>query len=238
MSFPAPLIVSESQRADARRARVTVLVIVAACLALAVFALVAFPPGDGTRGSLTVVSILLAGLGVLAALRLLLIRRKADRLLTPSGNIIAMSARGVVASGDVLIPWQAISGVWAHDRGASFRAQGRRRGPFGALSRLMARAGTSTIDLTIGISDTTRIDDPHSLVTRHREQRGRLEIPFGSWHGPDELARVMQGFANGLQGAAPVRYCSGPMDYGAVWAGTADGPDAIAKRESEAAKGQ
>lgn len=234
---PEPLIVGTERRGEARRARITVLVIAGVCLVLAGFALLAFPTGGGTRTSLTVGAIVLAVAAALAALRLWRIARKADRLLGASGELLAFTPDGVTVAGDVRLPWDAISGVWALDRGAKFRAQVQRKGPLGALSRLMDRAGTNTIDLTIGVSDTTRIADPRGLVTRHAHDRGRVELPFGAWSGREELAVVMQALADGLQHGARVRYCTGPMDYASAWAGTADDAATIARREDEAAGG-
>lgn len=221
MGATDPLVVTAEQRAAARGARAAVLTVIGACLLLAVFALAVFPAGEGTRASLTVGAITLAALAAPTGLRLWRIVRKADRLLGAAGELLAITQDGVTVAGDVRVPWGAISGAWALDRGERFRAQGLRPGFIGALQRLMDRAGTSTIDLTIGIADTRLIADPRGLVTRHAAHRGRIELAFGAWHGVDELAVVMQALAQGLTGRA-VRYCDGVLDYAAAWAGTAD----------------
>jgi len=218
-----PLIVAAGRRAAARWARVTVLVVIGACSVLAVFALSVVPAGEqSTRAPLKAGAIALAALAALAGLRLWRVVWRADRLLGAAGELLAITQDGVAVAGDVRVPWDAISGVWALDRGERFRAQVQRPGLIGVLPRLMDRAGTSTIDLTIGIADTRLTADPRCLLTRHGAHRGRIELAFGAWHGVDELAMVMQALAEGLTGSATVRYCDGVLDYAAAWAGTAD----------------
>ena len=236
---PAPIvrfIVSPARRADARRARRTVSLVAAVLTVLAVAGLVVFPPGSGTRLTLTGAAIVLLVLAALLALRVLRVAVKADRLVAADGSMLTIAATEVTVAGDTRIPWAAVSGVWAIDRAVELRRRAG-RGLFGVPGRLMLRAGVDTADITIGIADTTGIHDPAARVRRFRALPsglvpGRLEVPFGAQFGTDELSQALAAFRRALPDDVPVRLAAGEFDYAAAWAATADDVSKIRANEA------
>ena len=243
-SFPTepapvvPFVVSPERRADARRARRSAIILAAVFGALAAVALIVFPPGPGTRVTLTGGAIVLLILAVLLVLRVLRVAAKADRFVAADGSMLVIGATGVTVAGDTHIPWGAVSGVWAIDRGAALR-QRASRSVFGAPGRIMLRAGVNTADITIGITDTTAVHDPATRVRRFRALPsglipGRLELPFGTQFGTEELNHALAAFRRALPADVPVRLTTGEFDYAGAWAGTAD--DVAKIRADEASR--
>ena len=229
--------VSAARLTDAARARRSVRIAAAAMIALAAAAWVIFPPGDGTRITLTLASALLAFVAVGLILRVRRIQRKSERFLGAEGEFLAISPETVTVGGGTIIPADAISGVWAADRGAELRERTRRT-IFGLPGRTMLRAGVNTADVTIGISDAERVIDGAALLTRFRahpggERPARIEIPFGSFLDSSELQRALRAARSCLPADVPVRLTDGVMDYSTAWAGTADPVDVIRARERQ-----
>lgn len=226
---PGPLVrfvVSPERRADARRARRTVYLVAAVLAVLAVAGLVVFPPGSGTRLTLTGVAIVLLILAALLAVRVLRLAAKADRLVAADGTMLTIAPTEVTVAGDTRIPWAAVSGVWAIDRAVGLRRRAG-GGLFGLPGRLMLRAGVDTADITIGVADTSVIHDPAARVRRFRALPsglvpGRIEVPFGAQFGTDELSQALAAFRRALPADVPVRLTSGEFDYAGAWAATAD----------------
>lgn len=230
--------VTPERRAAASRARATVLFVAAGLVVLAVVALLAFPPGTGTRASLSFASILLLVLAGLVALRLVLVARKADRFVAPDGAVLWIDRTGITVAGDIRIPLGAVSGAWGVDRGPVLR-QRAANSFFGAPGRVMLRAGVNTADITIGITDVRAIEDPSGRVKRFRALPsglvpGRVEIPFGAQFDTPELHAALRALRAALPLEVPVRLSADAFDYAAAWAGTAD--DVAAIRRAEASR--
>ena len=231
-------VVSPERRDDARRARRAVYTVAAVLAVLAVAGLVVFPPGSGTRLTLTGGAIVLLVLAVLLAVRVLRVASKADRLVAVDGSMLTIAATEVTVAGDTRIPWAAVSGVWAVDRAVELRRRAG-RGLFGLPGRLMLRAGVDTADITIGIADTTVIQDPAARVRRFRALPsglvpGRIEVPLGAQFGTGDLSQALAAFRRALPDDVPVRLASGDFDYAAAWAATAD--DVATIRANEASR--
>lgn len=231
-------VVSPERRADARRARRTVYLVAAVLALLAVAGLVVFPPGAGTRLTLTGAAMVLLVLAALLAVRVLRVAAKADRLVAADGSMLTIAPTEVTVGGDTRIPWAAVSGVWAIDRAAELRRRAG-RSVFGLPGRLMLRAGVDTADITIGIADTAVIHDPASRVRRFRALPsglvpGRIEVAFGSQFGTEELSQALAAFRRALPADVPVRLASGEFDYAGAWAATAD--DVTTIRANEASR--
>lgn len=230
------LIVSGERRAAARAARRGVLVLAGALAALAIAGLVVFPPGLGTRATLTGAGLVLLVLSALLALRMWRIIVVAERWVGTDGSVLELTPDGLVAGGDVRVPWASVSGVWAQDRGAALRARADRR-VIGGPGRVLLRAGTSTGELTIGVTDVATITDPAGRVRRFArlpggQTPGRIEIPLGAWFGSQDLADAVAAARAVLPSEVPVRLTDGVMDYAAAWAGTADDVATIRRREA------
>lgn len=232
----AVFAVSPERRADARRARTIVIGVAVGLLLLAAAALIFFPPGTGTRASLSFASIILVVLAVLLVVRILLIARKADRFVAADGTMLWIDQTGITVAGDVRIPVGAVSGVWGVDRAPALR-QRAATAFFGAPGRVMLRAGVNTADITIGIVDVSAVTDPGGVVKRFRALPsglvpGRLEIPFGAQFDTPDLHAALRAFRAVLPLEVPVRLSSGAFDYAAAWAGTADDVETIRRAEA------
>lgn len=229
--------VTTERRAEAAKARRSVMLVSGIFLALAVFAWVVFPPGEGTRLSLTYLTAVLAALSLLLLLRLWLIVRKANRFVSPEGSMLRLAPEGVYVTGDTFIPWQMVSGVWTHDTGPQLRASK------GLAKRSMIRAGVNTANITIGIVDVAQISDPAGRVKRFATlpsglTPGRLEFPFGTQFATPELTDAFAVFRWALPPEVPVRFATGVMDYAEAWAGTSDDVAKIREREAGKAPAQ
>jgi hypothetical protein len=236
MAALARFAVSAERRAAARAARRGVLLLTAGLAALAVAGLIVFPPGIGTRPTLTGASLVLLLVSGLLALRIWRVVVVADRWVGADGAVLEFTDEGIVVADDVRVPWAAVSGVWGQDRGAPLRARADRR-MIGGPGRVMLRAGVSTGELTIGVTDVSAVTDPAGRV--HRFGRlpggqipGRIEIPFGAWFGSRELADAVAAARAVLPPDVPARLTDGVMDYAAAWAGTADDAATIRRREA------
>ena len=231
-------VVSAERRADARRARRTGYLVAAVLAVLAVAGLVVFPPGSGTRLTLTGAAIVLLVLAALLSVRVLRVAAKADRLVAADGSMLTIAPTEVTVAGDTRIPWAAVSGVWAIDRAPELRRRAG-RSVFGLPGRVMLRAGVDTADITIGIADTAVIHDPAARVRRFRALPsglvpGRIEVPFGAQFGTEELSQALAAFRRALPADVPVRLASGEFDYAGAWAATAD--DVATIRANEASR--
>lgn len=231
-------VVSAERRADARRARRTVYLVAAVLAVLAVAGLIVFPPGSGTRLTLTGAAIVLLVLAALLSVRVLRVAAKADRLVAADGSMLTIAPTEVTVAGDTRIPWAAVSGVWAIDRAPELRRRAG-RSVFGLPGRVMLRAGVDTADITIGIADTAVIHDPAARVRRFRALPsglvpGRIEVPFGAQFGTEELSQALAAFRRALPADVPVRLASGEFDYAGTWAATAD--DVATIRANEASR--
>lgn len=229
--------VTDQRRAEATKARRTVILLASGFLALAVFAWIVFPPGEGTRSTLTYSTAVLAVLGVFVLIRIWLIARKANKFVSPEGSMLRLAPEGAYVAGDTFVPWNMVSGVWTHDTGAQQRASN------GIAKRTMLSAGINTANLTIGIVDVAQITDPAGRVKKFATlpsglTPGRLEFPFGSQFATPELHDVMAVFRWALPAEVPVRFATGVMDYAEAWAGTADDVEKIREREAGKAPAQ
>lgn len=229
-------VATPQRRQAAQRARRTVLIIAIVLFVGAIAALIAFPPGTGTRLTLTGASLVLAVLAVLMMLRIGRVAAKADLAVAADGEMLRVEAGGIRVRGDVLIPWQNVSGVWASDRGVELRRRAA-TALLGAPGRVMLRAGVNTADVTIGIVDTAAVAGSLRLLKRFSPVEGgltpgRIELPFGAWFDSDDLARLLHEVRAALPAEVPVRLTEGVMDYAAAWAGTADSVATIRTRES------
>jgi hypothetical protein len=232
-------LVSPQRRAAARSARRGVVLLAGALAVLAVVGLVVFPPGIGTRATLTGASLVLLVLSALLALRIWRVAVVADRWVGSGGRVLEFTDDGLIAAGDVWVPWDSVSGVWAQDRGAALRARADRR-VIGGPGRVLLRAGVSTGELTIGVTDVATITDPARRVRRFArlpggQTPGRIEIPLGAWFGTDELAAAVSAARAVLPAEVPARLTDGVTDYAAAWAGTADDVATIRRREASRA---
>lgn len=228
--------VTPERRAAARRARATVLWVAVALVALAAVALIVFPPGTGTRASLSFASILLVVLAALLVVRILLVARKADRLVAADGTMLRIDPSAVTVAGDLRIPLEVVSGAWGVDRGPALRARAA-TAFFGGPGRVMLRAGVDTADITIGVSDVSAVSDPAGRLTRFRPLPsgvvpGRIEIAFGAQFDTPDLHAALRMLRATLPAETPVRFSSGPLDYAAAWAGTADDVETIRRAEA------
>lgn len=229
--------VSAERRRRAVRARRTVTVVSLALIALAVLAWVFFPPGEGTRVSLSSAAIVLAILAVLLLLRLVLLSRKADRFVAADGAMLQLSPQGIQIAGDTHLPWQSVSGVWALDSAPKLRARASST-VFGAPGRIMLDAGVNTANLTFGVIDIAQASDPAGRIHSFRALPsgtvpGRLELPFGSQFGTAELHDALTAMRAAMPAEVPVRLADGAMDYAAAWSGVADDVAEIRRRETE-----
>lgn len=236
MPRPYGLVVPPERRAAARSARRGMLILAGALAVLAVAGLVVFPPGIGTRATLTGASLVLLLVSALLAVRIWRVAVVADRWVGHDGSMLELTPEGLVAGGDVHVPWASVSGVWAQDRGAALRARADRR-LIGGPGRVMLRAGVSTGELTIGVTDVATIADPARRVHRFTrlpggQTPGRIEIPLGAWFGSRELADAVAVARTALPPDVPARLTDGVMDYAAAWAGAADDVATIRRREA------
>lgn len=234
---PRDYRVSAERRQRAVRARRTIAIVSLSLIALAVLAWVVFPPGEGTRVSLSYSTIVLAILAVLMLLRLVLLSRKADRFVASDGAVLQLSPQGILVAGDTLIPWRAVSGVWALDSAPALRARASGK-VFGAPGRAMLEAGVNTANLTFGVVDVAQASDPSGRIRGFRALPsgvvpGRLELPFGSQFGTAELHDALTAMRAALPVEVPVRLADGAMDYAAAWSGVADDVAEIRRREAE-----
>lgn len=227
--------VSPERRADAKRARITVVLISLGLFFLSLLPWVFFGGGQ-TRLSLGYAALILSALSLLLLLRIALISRKADRFVAADGSMLRIAQEGIIVAGDTFIPWPAVSGVWALDSAPGLRARAA-RSVTGAPGRVMLRAGTNTANMTIGIADVSRLEDPAQRAHRFRKlssglTRGRIEIPFGSQFVTEQLHEAIGVFRRVLPPEIPARLADGALDYSAAWAGTADDAQTIREREA------
>lgn len=230
--------VTPERSRQARRARIGVVACSFSLLAIATTAWIAFPPGPGTRGTLSIATVILAALSLLLALRIAFVKRKADRFVASDGAMLELDAQGIMIAGDTSIPWHAVSGAWALDLGPDLRRRAART-VFGAPGRVMLKAGINTASLTIGITDAQAVHDPARRIHRFRALRSglvpaRIEVPFGSQFGTEELQDLVGVLRAALPAHVPARIATGTLDYAAAWAGTADDAETIRAREDEA----
>ena len=228
--------VTAERLAEARRARLTVVCTAIVLLVLAGLALVLFPPGAGTRFSLSAASIVLAVLAVLLLVRIALIAKKANSCVAADGSVLRLSPEGVTVSGDAFVPWHALSGAWALNSAPALRARAERT-VFGLPGRIMLRAGTNTASITLGVADVGLVRDPAARATRFATlpsgaTPARLELAFGSHFGTAELREAVSAMRAALPAEVPVRLCNGALDYAAAWAGTSDDVETIRQREA------
>lgn len=225
--------VSAERRATARRARRTVMIVALALLALSLLPWLLF---DSTRLSLGFSALVLTVLSVLLLLRLWRIIRKAEKFVAPDGSMLAFTQDGLTVTGDTTIPWDVVSGVWALDSAPALRARAEHTA-FGAPGRVMLAAGVNTANVTIGVSDVSRVADPLGRVRKFRSVTsglvpGRIEVPFGTQFGTAELHEMIAVLKLILPTEVPVRLATGALDYAEAWAGTADDVSTIREREA------
>lgn len=228
--------VTPERRADARRARRGIVIVALVLLAISVLPWLVFTPQRISRPSLGYAAIVLTVLAVLLLVRLWRIVRKAEQFVASDGTMLTFTQAGLMIAGDTTIPWDAVSGVWALDSAPALRERAQHT-VFGAPGRAMLRAGVNSANITIGISDTSRISDPHTRVRTFRAVGsglvpGRIEVPFGTQFGTAELHEAIAVLKLILPIEVPVRLTDGAIDYAGAWAGTADDVATIREREA------
>lgn len=230
--------VSPARRAEARQARRGIVIVALVLLAISALPWLVFTPQGISRPSLGYAAIVLAVLAVLLLVRLWRIVRKAEQFVASDGTMLAFADAGMTIAGDTTIPWDAVSGAWALDSAPALRERAQHT-VFGAPGRAMLRAGVNSANLTIGVSDTSRISDPRARVRTFRAVSselipGRIEVPFGTQFGTAELHEVIAVLKLILPVEVPVRLTDGALDYAEAWAGTADDVATIRDREARA----
>lgn len=228
--------VTPARREDAKRARVAIFTVSGVLLGLSLLPWLLFLPGVGVRPRLAYSALILTVLAIFLIIRVVLIARKAERFVAPDGAMLRLGPEGITVAGDTVIPWQAVSGVWALDSAPALRARAQST-VFGAPGRLMLRAGTNTANVTIGVVEATWVHDPAQRLHRFKQQPSgytpaRLEFPFGSQFGTEELHDAFSVLRWALPPEVPVRLASGAFDYAGAWAGTADDVATIRAREA------
>lgn len=230
--------VTPERRADAGRARTTIMLVAAGVLVLSLLPWLFVIAGSGINIRLAYSALVLTALALLLILRVLLIVRKADRFVASDGSMLRLAQEGITVAGDTFIPWQAVSGVWALDSAPALRARAA-NSVTGLPGRLMLRAGTNTANVTIGIVEASWVVDPAQRLKRFTTLSNgctpaRLEFPFGSRFGTEELHDAFGVLRWALPAEVPVRLATGAMDYASAWAGTADDVATIREREAKA----
>ncbi|MFC5338661.1 hypothetical protein [Leucobacter denitrificans] len=230
--------VTPERRAEAKRARRNVAIVAIVLLALSFLPWLLWGPHGIARPSLRYAAIVLSVLAVLTLIRVWRIVRKAERFVGPDGAVLEITSSSITVAGDTVIPLTAVSGVWALDSAPALRARAQHT-LFGAPGRAMLSAGVNTANITIGITDCAAISDPSSRVKRFRtlasgNTPGRIEFPFGSQFGTEELQDAFAVMKSLLPVEVPVRLATGALDYAAAWAGTADDVTTIREREASA----
>ncbi|MGO3147305.1 MAG: hypothetical protein ACTIJ6_06475 [Leucobacter sp.] len=232
--------VSPERRAEAMRARRGIAILSFALLALSLLPWMVFTPARIGRPSLAYAALVLTVLSILLLIRLWRIARKADKFVAPDGLMLQFTQEGITIAGTTCIPWHAISGVWALDSTPALRARAQST-VFGTPGRALLQAGMNTANVTIGVADTSIITDPAGHVRTFHAVRsglvpGRIEFPFGSQFGTEELHDAFATLRVVLPTEVPVRLTTGAFDYAAAWAGTEDDVATIREREESGKK--
>ena len=232
------LVAPPARLAEIRSTSRTLLIAAVALGSLAALSLILFPPGVAARASLTIAGVILLVLSVLLILRVLLIRRAAGRSHGPQGEVLAITPGGLILSGDIFIPYEEITGVFAKDDTAVLLRKSSAR-VLGAGGRMLLRAGLSGIDIVVGVRDGAAIRHaartPAAAARVHiypGKAAGSVTIAFGATQDTAALRAAMSLLAARLEPGAPVRVLTGAFDLALAVAAFSEPETVIQKTQS------
>ena len=232
------LVASATRLAHMRSAWRTLLIAALGLGALAAVSLLVFPPGVADRASLTIAGVILLVLALVLLVRLLLIRRAANRSYGPRGEVLVITPSALILAGDVVIPYEQVTGVFAKDDSATLLRKSSAR-VLGAGGRALMSAGLSGIDLVVGVRDGAAIRraarTPSAAALVHiypSRTAGSITIAFGATQDSTALRGAMSLLADRLEPGAPVRTLTGTFDLALAVAAFAE-PETVIEKTRE-----
>lgn len=209
--------VAPDRLARARNASTTLAVLLGALALVAVLPWLVLPAGRQWH-FLHWVSVVLGVLIVSAGVMTWAIHRSARWWLDKHDTVLTVTNDEVVIRGTIHIPSNLIVGVWGYTQN-----EHRGRVPRSALRRLLSVQGASTASVTLLLSSTAPIIDPHHRVrrfTKGEEVAGRIEIPVGAYLDHEgALDEVVATIAGAMIPGRPAALLTDASDYVSVWAG-------------------
>jgi len=184
------------------------------------------------------------------------IERRAERFLSRDGQTLLIVGPHSVRVGDLEIPLERSTCVFANPALESYSDGGMRgermaarldltenrpsigRG-IGVLAgnqqrRRMYRDGAkSGIEVAIGVERIATLGAPDGMINRlrtlpHRgEDPGRIDLPFGAYLGTGDLERFLQALSVVLQGRAPIAVATDTLTWAGLITSAAESRDRI-----------
>ena len=208
--------------------------------------------GQATIWSVVLVTAILVVIPFLAALPITRMERKAELFLAADGATQFVVGAQSLTIGDLVVPYERITMVYAQARGEYYSGGGirgealayrldlanDRPGPGRAagaiigtrLRRKLYREGAkSTISLAIGIDRAQTIAAPAGVVSplkalpKRGDDPARIDVPFGAYLGFDELEALLGTLFRATSGTAfPIGVVSGVMNWEMALASACD----------------
>lgn len=209
--------VAPDRLALARRASTKLIVVLGALAVIAVLPWVLLPPAAQWH-VLHWTSLMLGVLVFGAGLLTWGIHTSARWWLDDTDTVLTVTNDEIVIRGTIHIPTNLIVGVWGYEQNENTSRLSR-----SSIRRLLSVQGASTSSVTLLLSSTAPVLDPHHRVRRFKkdeEVAGRIEIPVGAYLDHEgALDDVVATIAGAMIPGRPAVLLIDSSDYIAVWSG-------------------
>ena len=183
--------------------------------------------GTTSRPGVLVVGVLFLVVPFLMRAWILRAETRGERSLGSDGVTLLRLEPAALTVGDVTIPWERVTCIYAQTPGEVYSTGGGTRTGSGLRQRMYREGALSTINLAIGVDQAATLNAPEGVINPMRTlpksgaDSGRIDIPFGAYLGADDFGALWPALEAIARERFPAKIVTGDLAWASATASAA-----------------